>query len=233
MIRVLVLIITLIVANFNTTCPQAMLINIDSKYVEAVKIVDKTIDEITDYLKIHVKIPQISGLKNKGREESLNKEILDFTNSFLDENREASEENKPGFPYESRVDYKVTNKEKILSLYIDYYQYSGGAHGITTRKTYNIDINTGEDVELKDLFKEGFDYKSYINKEIQDQINLNREMYFPGKEGFTGIKDNQAFYIENGLLVIHFGYYEIAPYAGGMPQFKIPYNAIENYKSSV
>lgn len=232
MIKELAVLGLMLIINFNVTYPQSLLVNIDNKYAEELRIVDKIINERTKYLNINVTIPQISGLGNKAREEEINNEIINFTNNFIEENRVASEQNKPGFPYESRVNYRVTNKEKILSFYIDYFQYSGGAHGITIRKTYNIDVNTGKNVELRDLFKERFDYKAFINKEIQDQINLNKEAYFPGKEGFTGIRDDQAFYIENGYLVIQFAYYEIAPYASGMPHFKIPYNALENYKPS-
>jgi len=216
---------------FNIIYPQDLLININRKIVEENLVVDKSFEESSEYLKVSVKIPQIIGLNNKEREEEINKEILDFTNNFVEENRSASEANRPGVPYESFISYKVTNEEKILSFYIDYYQYSGGAHGITIRKTYNIDRDTGKNLELKDLFKEGFDYKEYINKEIESQISLNKEVFFPGKEGFTGIKDNQAFYIEDGYIVIQFAYYEIAPYAAGMPQFKIPYNVLENYKT--
>ncbi|ASW42266.1 DUF3298 and DUF4163 domain-containing protein [Clostridium isatidis] len=228
--RIMLLGIVVGINCFSIIYPQDMLININKGIIEKNLIVDKSFEESSEYLKVSVKIPQIIGLNNKEREREINNEIIEFTNNFVEENRIASEANRPGVPYESFVTYRVTNEEKILSFYIDYYQYSGGAHGITIRKTYNIDITTGQNVELKDLFKEGFDYKEYINKEIQSQISINKEDYFPGKEGFTGIKDNQAFYIENGYIVIHFAYYEIAPYVAGMPQFKIPYNALENYK---
>ena len=140
---------------------------------------------------------------------------------WIKEVKDTSEDLKPTIPYEVFARYSLTNDNQILSFYIDYYQFSGGAHGITVRDTYNIKISNGEDVQLKDLFKEGYDYKSYINEEIRKEVNKHPEYYFPGKEGFNGIKENQQFYIKDNKLIIHFPYYEIAPYASGMPEFEI------------
>jgi len=58
------------------------------------------------------------------------------------------------------------------------------------------------------------------------QIELNMQkgdgMYFEGDMGFKSISDKQDFYLDGDNLVICFGQYEIAPYASGMPEFKIP-----------
>ena len=45
----------------------------------------------------------------------------------------------PLMPYQLYARYKVTNNSDIISFYIDYYQFTGGAHGVTTRIAYNID----------------------------------------------------------------------------------------------
>ena len=76
---------------------------------------------------------------------------------------------------------------------------------------------------MKDLFEEGYDYKTFINNQIYKEINKQPENYFQGKEGFNGIKDDQDFYIKNDKIIIHFPYYEIAPYVTGMPEFEIDY----------
>ena len=36
-------------------------------------------------------------------------------------------------------------------------RYTGGAHGLTTKVSYNYNLKTGKELKLKDLFKEGFD----------------------------------------------------------------------------
>lgn len=215
------LITTFLITSIINTYPQAMLININNEYVESSILVDKIIKEKTGFINIDVEIPQIVGLSNNIKEKDINKEILDWTNLWIKDARDTSEDIKPTIPYELMARYLLTNDEGILSFYIDYYQFSGGAHGITTRNTYNINIQTGDKVMLKDLFKEGYDYKSYINEEISKEISKHPEYYFTGKEGFNGIKEDQSFYIRDNKLIIHFPYYEIAPYVAGMPEFEI------------
>ena len=215
------LIIIAVFTNIINIFPQAMLMNVVGNYVKKAVLVDKIIREKTNFINIDVVIPQIVGLGDENKEKDINNEILNWTNLWIKDTKDTSEDIKPTIPYELMARYVLTNNQDILSFYIDYYQFSGGAHGITTRNTYNIDINSGNKLMLKDLFKEGYDYKSYINNEIRKQISIHPEYYFTGKEGFNGIKENQDFYIRDNKIVIHFPYYEIAPYVTGMPEFEI------------
>ncbi len=226
------LITTLILLEIVHTCPQALLINLNKDTVENPKLVDKIIKENLKFVNIDVDIPQIVGLINKNDEKVINSEINDWTESWINEVKETGQDLAPTIPYELNAKYTLTNNVNILSFYIDYYQFSGGAHGITTRKSYNVDINSGKKMELKDLFKIGYDYKKNINEVIQKEINKHPDYYFTGKEGFNGIKDNQSFYIKNNNIIIYFPYYEIAPYVAGMPEFEIPYN-IQEFKEKI
>ena len=216
-------IMSMLLLNLMNTYPQALLISISVNAVGNPILVDKSIKEITSFININVEIPQVVSLSDKNAEKVINNEILNWTNMWIKDTKDVSNEFKPNIPYELKANYALTNDEKVLSFYIDYYQFSGGAHGITTRKTYNIDINSGKKIELKNLFNKGYDYKKFINEEIQKQINKSPDDYFMGKDGFNGIKENQSFYIKNNKLIIHFPYYEIAPYAFGIPEFEIPY----------
>ena len=130
-------------------------------------------------------------------------------------------------PYQLYARYKVTNNSDIISFYIDYYQFSGGAHGITNRIASNIEKSSGNEMQLKDIFKDNYNYKDIINKEISRQISKDPDRYFTGKDGFNGIGDNQNFYIKNNKVVIYFGLYEIAPYAAGISEFIISNNLFE------
>ena len=214
---IMIIIISCILLTIIRIYPQAMLIKNVGNNVENLIIVDKKITEKTKTINVDVIIPQINGLDNIEREKVINKQILDHTNMWISEGKKSSIDMNPTIPYDYTSRYKVTNKENILSFYIDYYQFNGGAHGITNREVYNIDIKSGQYIELKDLFANDFDYKAYINEEIKKEINKNPENYF--MDSFKGIKEDQKFYIQNNKLVIHFPYYEIAPYVAGMPEF--------------
>lgn len=226
--------IFLIVINIiNSFYPQSMLVNFQSKNEEVNDIVDKVIEEKGKYVVVDVIIPIIKNIENKKREDEINNKIQKWTEEWINDIKLIAKENldtnvAPLFPYEANAKYQVKNNKTLLSLYIDYYQYTGGAHGITTRKPYNIDKKSGNELNVKDLFSEGYDYRNTINKVIKGEIEKNKDMYFTGSEGFSGIKDNQGFYIEDDNLVIYFGQYEIAPYAAGMPEFKLPLEMFKN-----
>lgn len=194
-------------------------INITSKDVN-------TKDELTE---IDLKIPVVSGLKDLNLQKKINsmfeKDAISFKNEIEEMAKEYFEECKKydiSMPnYSAVVNYKILSKDNnLLSMYIDYYRYTGGAHGSTTRKSYNIDLNTGKVLDLKDIFKGKLDYKGIIDKTIKNEISRNPNLYF--SEDFKGISDNPCFVIENSNLIIYFQQYEIAPYSSGIPQFNIP-----------
>jgi hypothetical protein len=108
-------------------------------------------------------------------------------------------------------------------MYVDYYQYTGGAHGLTERRPYNIDLASGQILALKDLFNDNYDYRTIINDQVRSQISLEPDKYFSNDLGFKGIADNQNFYLQEGFLVVYFSQYEIAPYASGIPEVKMPF----------
>lgn len=213
--------------------PQAMLkssgLNEDNSNV---KIVDKIYKSKNNYLDINVIVPQVTGISDKKQEDSINDKIIKWTENWINEVKEIADEyfkDKPTplMPYQLYARYKLTNNSDIISFYIDYYQFSGGAHGITNRIAYNIEKSSGIEMQLKDIFKDNYNYKDVINKEISRQISKDPDRYFTGKDGFNGIGDNQNFYIKNNTVVIYFGLYEIAPYAAGISEFIIPNNLLE------
>ncbi|MGL5766371.1 MAG: RsiV family protein, partial [Sarcina sp.] len=105
-----------------------------------------------------------------------------------------------------------------------------GAHGMPSILTYNYNTQTGEKLMIGDLFKDGFDYKTFLNNEIKKDINKNKDLYFSGNDGFKEIKEDQDFYISTDGITIVFQVYEIAPYAAGIIYFNIP---IENIAKDV
>lgn len=197
----------------------------------AFKVTTKEVKEESDYMKVDLKIPVFSGLENQDVQAALNamleKDALDFkkeaANALSDYLKEAREGNFTPNPFGAYTEFEVTDQNaQILSLYVDYYQYTGGAHGGTTRIAYNIDLKSGKNLAIKELFKSGYDYRPVINAEIQRQINLAPDEYFDADMGFKGITDEALYYIKGGCLVVCFQQYEIAAYARGIPEFSIP-----------
>ncbi|MCY6369983.1 PdaC/SigV domain-containing protein [Clostridium ganghwense] len=208
----------------------------------AVNIKAKEIKYKNEAIDVNIKIPVLDGMKDKSIQKKINamleEGIIEFKEELEElakEELEYSKEDKDWQmrPYVANVYYKVhNNQNNLLSISVIYYQYTGGAHGNTVQKTFNIDIDTGNEATLKDFFYEGENYKEIISKEIKKQIEVNmksnKNMYFKGSlDVVNTISNNQSFYIEDGNIVVYYGLYEIAPYAAGIQPFKIPFSSFK------
>lgn len=194
-----------------------------------IQVTTNFIEEKTDHLQINMQIPVMDNFKSKSFQKKLNRKIRKdqcYLKSTIEQDaiqnyQYATKKGYPVLPYELMTNYHVKSNNDIFSLEITIYDYRGGAHGMTTRTYYNIDTNTSKPMCLKDIANE-----ELLNKEIQRQITQRHEqgeMFFDEGLEFKGIKENQSFYItEEGLLVIVFGLYEIAPYVAGILEFPIP-----------
>ena len=198
----------------------------------ASEVKTETIQNKTPYFKSELNIPVITISGNNKLSDSINKifkeEAIAFRDQVEAEAKKTYEElTKAGIevsPYEAITKYQIRNLKDYLSLTIIYYQYTGGAHGIYQVISHNYDLASGNRLELKDIFKEGYNYKEVINKIIKESIEKRPEEFFP--DAFQGISDNQSFYIGRDGITVYFQSYEIAPYSAGNPEFLIPYSAI-------
>ena len=218
--KIIALITSLVFISFY---PQYMLVNKKDTNVENIIIVDKSIKYKDKYVDIDVEIPQIMGLGNEIKEKEINDKILKGAENFINDLKENSKSLEPTIPYVLYARFYSFLNEDFISLYVDYYQFSGEAHGITTRSDYNVRIKDGELIKIGDLFQKGFDYKAYINKKIYEEIAKNPDMYFVGEYGFKGISEDQGFYLKKDFIVVFFQAYEVAPYVAGLPEFLIEY----------
>lgn len=220
------------ICNFNTV-REAFELNTRNAAVDS-----KVINKENKYIKSELKIPKLV-MNNKEIERILNKkfesDIMNFYNTSVKEAESyfddfPNAENK--FVISSDYEVKKSNN-KVLSMLIKYYKYSGGAHGTYEYIPYNVDLTSGGIFTLKDLFNENSNYKVVIEDEIKKQIiQLNKEQNLPKNStqlyAFNEIKDNQKFYIVDDTIVIFFDLYDIAPYVAGIPEFPINKEIISN-----
>ncbi|KGM95113.1 hypothetical protein Z968_09940 [Clostridium novyi A str. 4552] len=201
-----------------------------------VKVVSKESQTKKDYFESNLKYPVITGLKNKEIEKQINSMIENDVITFRDRLLEAAKKNKDKsikenyefLPYLAYTNFKVfTLNDDFVSFYIDYYEFTGGAHGSTFRKSYNIDLKTGKVLNLHDVLKDIPNYKETINKYIYDEISQKPEVYFI--DSFKGIYGDISFNLDEKNLIIYFQQYEIAPYSSGIIQFKIPILSLSSF----
>ncbi len=186
----------------------------------------------TDTIEIEAEFPVIKGIKNQAAGEDFNREIRDKVLDFTEELKNQSVEfmkdieegklERPFFKYQAMVVYDVKNRDDILSLLFSFYQYTGGAHGLTTVESYNLDSETGENLKLQDYLDRTTLDLQQVKETIIKKIEENQDDYFPGAVEFIRDEEEFDYYLEDDNLVIYFQQYDIAPYAAGNPEFRIP-----------
>ena len=131
----------------------------------------------------------------------------------------------------------ISVKSEVLATTKDYFTlkllcFQAAGSGYEWNYYYTIDLNTGERLRLKDIFKDGADYITPISENIKEQMVEQMKAdsmvyYWVNDEidalNFKSITDETSFYInENGNVVIGFNEGDVAPMYMGAVEFEIP-----------
>lgn len=135
-----------------------------------------------------------------------------------------------GYPtmlYEVILNYIVTYQEKNrISLYMDQYIYSGGAHGNTIRFSQNWDLQMARQVTLQEVYQNDpyyvIDILKEVNRQIKYQIEETKGVYFDDycQLVLNTFRLTQFYLVPQGISIF-FQQYDIAPYSSGIPTFLI------------
>ena len=155
---------------------------------------------------------------------------------YMQEMKEFRSEDEMPLPYERSLSaVRSYETDDLVTIDVQEYQYSGGAHGGTTsygltfrksdgrlmgRNTLN---NLVGDDEWNDMVKqqlmEYFEVKT--EEELKDCL-MDVELYM------LPMPQTEPCFTEKGL-VFTYQQYEIASYAAGMPSYVIPYDKLKKY----
>ena len=167
----------------------------------------------------------------KGSHESAvaleNQEVIDRQEYFKEKGHPVPSELEQAYSYEYGVSYEVKyNKNNILSILIYDYMYAGGAHGNAVVAAYNFDLVTGKQIMLSSVAKssnftkmERYARVDLLNQDAKGELMLFHEFLHEFK-----IDNERPFYFYDNGVVVKFYQYEVAAYAAGMPEVKIPYS---------
>lgn len=183
---------------------------------------------------VHVRtqIPRIWGMTDADVQARINEELARRVEQFAAELISLAQEAysefgeemlRPFFlPYEGIVEYHVRfNRGGLLSLVINLYQFTGGAHGMTHLETINLDLTTGRLLAFNDLFPDA-DALEKLVQIINDRIAEDPYWFFIDEFDVSMFAEDQSFYFKDDHIVVVFGLYEIAPYAAGIQEFALP-----------
>ena len=161
--------------------------------------------------------------------EEINAEIQEITDRLIAEFEENMQDEE-GYQ-------DVVVKSEVLATKQDYFTlklicYQGAGSGYQWNYYYTIDLNTGERLQLKNLFQDGADYITPISENIKEQMQAQMDAdenvyYWLHDEieewNFKAITDETSFYLnENDNVVIGFNEGDVAPMYMGTVEFEIP-----------
>lgn len=201
----------------------------------------------TDRNKADIEVPEIkldeqiadAELKEKLERsaDEINEEIQRITGELV-ENFEANLKYEDGYQ-------DVIVKSEILATQADYFTlklicYQGAGSGSQWNYYYTIDLNTGERLQLKDIFKEGADYitpiSENIKEQMQEQMAADDQVYYWLNDeieewNFKSITDETSFYLnDKGNVVIGFNEGDVAPMYMGTVEFEIPAEVLRDIR---
>ncbi|PCJ95373.1 MAG: hypothetical protein COA50_09210 [Flavobacteriaceae bacterium] len=156
---------------------------------------------------------------------SFNKGYFDFKKMFPDENTE----------WEAEINGEVTYENKnIISIQIQSYMFTGGAHGYNSVQFLNFNKKNGDELENWELFKDSSHFIKFAESKFRIQESIPQDDPI-NSTGFMFV--NEAFHLPEHIgftkegLLLRYNQYEVASYADGPILLTLPYNEVKNYLS--
>ena len=161
--------------------------------------------------------------------DSISKAVDSFTNSFKDLKDRFQDE----VPWEAKINGDIVYEDaNMLTLVINAYIFTGGAHGYSSTSFLNFDKLKGIELENWELFEdeEGFAHYAESKFRIQEKIpqdeNINATGFMFDGDIFH-LSENIG-YVPEGIQLIY-NQYEVASYADGPIVLTIPYAEANKY----
>jgi len=142
--------------------------------------------------------------------------------------RREEAQGKSDWRYEERISFDKAEKGGVV-VEREYHVYTGGAHGLSTRRYYVINMALHHLVKIEDLFEnfQGDAVRDVIYQEMRRYSKLSpnqplsQGIFFSDRPELT-----HNFFVTSEGLGLHWDPYEIAPYAEGYIELIVPWRDI-------
>lgn len=136
-------------------------------------------------------------------------------------------------PWEAKIDGKIIfEDEMLLTIQMDSYIFTGGAHGHQAKRFLNFDKKRGSELENWQLFQNRSDFQEFAEQQFRKQEAIPAEasindtglmferdhFYLPENIGFT-----------NKGIKLLYNPYEVASYAEGPIELTLPYKEVKPF----
>ena len=174
---------------------------------------------------VNVQMPAFMNLNNYSFQETINKEIADSINPYINEIAIVADESLPSTSrYKYTVEYERYNNDDYVSVILSQNYYTGGLRSNAWKDTYTVDVVRNKKLSLEDICSSD-NYKEIIVKEINKQA-VDKKLNLVAGNGLSNIPDTQRYFIKEGRLFIYFEPASIAPYLDGEMIFEMPFKFV-------
>lgn len=213
---------------------------------QAYSVKTKTISEngTAPRYSVAVQYPVVKGLQSKDAEAALNDwlakwalaRITQFLHSVANLGSPDLTGNTPG---ENRLSITYTAKVKtdhVLGIVWDTYQMAvGAAHPSEVLNSVMVNLDTGKQIMLADLFTPGSAYLKRLSQFCTDQLtvaaaNAGYPLFVEGLKPVA--KNFENFLIRPEGLYFVFNPYQVAPYVAGVQEVTVPYAVVADLLQS-
>ncbi|QLG45547.1 DUF3298 and DUF4163 domain-containing protein [Costertonia aggregata] len=135
--------------------------------------------------------------------------------------------------WEAKISGEVVYEDKnVLTIRLDAYLFTGGAHGFSPSRFLNFDKNKGVVLENDALFSKLEDFKKLAENKFRKQEDIPLEapinstgFMFDGNEFY--LPDNIG-YTQEGIQLLY-EQYEVASYADGPIKLVLPFDEVKKH----
>lgn len=133
---------------------------------------------------------------------------------------------------------KIYEGDKFVTFNAANYMYTGGAHGSYFTRSTTFRKSDGKifgtdmlDMSKQTAIREIIEKRLLPLFEVRTAAQLHEILFLPEGETLVPLPSTPP-YIDNGDMVFVYQQYEIAPYAAGSPEVRIPINTLMPYLSA-
>lgn len=194
-----------------------------------VKVTKEIEENETENEIIFIETPKIKGMGEEFSNtinQQIEESIKAKKENFLDRAKATKEERDKKAKLE--ISQKVTyNKNDLLSIVSECFEYTSGLTGAVSRMVVNIDTKSEKRIYLKDLFNDE-EYIEFLNAKLL-KMSEKEEYSDIWEKPVIEEAQNEYFYLADDGLVIFYPPYELSYYARGFVEFCIPYSELYGY----
>lgn len=142
-------------------------------------------------------------------------------------------------PYTMELSYEAYQTEQMISVWADYYSFTGGAHPNTVMLAWNFDLTTGQFFTPEVLATDGQTFSQAVQQELIHQSRLvaaengmeAEQFFWSNYQDILSDWSSYAVSFDESGMTVGFSPYELAAYAAGSQVYHLSYEQLMPYLS--